>query len=145
MKIETTYIEPNKKFMQYTPVPFNSKFSNFLFSQLLLQPRKCKLKFEKYWFYFFMAGGVISCLLLLSDTHKHLLIWKISHHHSSDYMSSIDGKILPRHYCRSCTFLVVKLHSFWRILSSVAILESMYYALAKTFHALLKFASSFIL
>ena len=74
MKIETTYIEPNKKFMQYTPVPFNSKFSNFLFSQLLLQPRKCKLKFEKYWIYFFMAGGVISCMLLLSDTHKHLLI-----------------------------------------------------------------------
>lgn len=71
---------------------FNSKFSNFLFSQLLLQPRKCKLKFEKYWIYFFMAGGVISCMLLLSDTHKHLLIWKISHHHSSDYMSSIDHK-----------------------------------------------------
>lgn len=82
----------NKKFIQYALVPFNSKFPNFLFSQLLLQPRKCKLKFEKYWIYFFMAGGVISCMLRLSDTHKHLSIWKISHHHSSDYMSSIDDK-----------------------------------------------------
>lgn len=26
MKIETTYIEPNKKFMQYTPVPLIQNF-----------------------------------------------------------------------------------------------------------------------